>query len=102
MTQANFVKEVVVTDPDSKAEVEMSVFKHSNTMIHINGHFNLDFYYLNSSKVTDENEVKEITKKLKNSNYSIDMKNRLVNGNNSGNPLYTFTISPTDNITFKF
>jgi len=30
MTQANFVKEVVVTDPDSKAEVELSVFKHSN------------------------------------------------------------------------
>ena len=30
MTQAQFVKEITVTDPDSKGQVELSVFKHSN------------------------------------------------------------------------
>ena len=41
IADAQFVKEVTVTDPDSKGEVELSVFKHEN-----GGMFALDSSYI--------------------------------------------------------
>ena len=41
IADAKFVKEVTVTDPDSKGEVAMSVFKHEN-----GGMFALDSSYI--------------------------------------------------------
>ena len=41
LSDAKFVKEVTVTDPDSKGEVELSVFKHEN-----GGMFAVDSSYL--------------------------------------------------------
>ena len=41
MTEAKFVKEVTVIDPDSKGEVEISIFKHEN-----GGMFGVDSSYL--------------------------------------------------------
>lgn len=41
MNKAKFVKEVIVTDPDTKGEVSLSVFKHQN-----GGMFAVDSSYL--------------------------------------------------------
>lgn len=41
MTTAKFVKEIIVTDPDSKGNVSLSVFKHEN-----GGMFALDSSYI--------------------------------------------------------
>jgi len=41
MNTAKFVKEIVVQDPDSKADVEVSIFKHEN-----GGLFGIDSSYI--------------------------------------------------------
>lgn len=41
MNKAKFVKEITVIDPDTKGEVELSVFKHEN-----GGMFAMDSSYL--------------------------------------------------------
>ena len=46
---AIFVKEITVTDPDSKGEVELAVFKHSN-----GGMFAIDSSYI--VQVLDEDD----------------------------------------------
>ena len=52
-TSAEFVKEIVVTDPDSKAPVEMSVFKHNET----GGMFAVDSSYLDQCFDDDTDPV---------------------------------------------
>ena len=41
MNTAKFVKEIMVTDPDTKGDVSLSLFKHQN-----NGMFAIDSSYL--------------------------------------------------------
>ena len=50
---AEFVKEVTVTDPDSKAPVDMCVFKHNET----GGMFAVDSSYLDQYFDDDTNPV---------------------------------------------
>jgi len=49
MNTAKFVKEITVTDPDSKGEVAMSVFKHDN-----GGMFALDSSFIEQVFPEDE------------------------------------------------
>jgi hypothetical protein len=49
MNKAYFVKEIMVTDPDSKGEVELSVYKHEN-----GGMFAVDSSFLDQVVRTDE------------------------------------------------
>jgi hypothetical protein len=48
-TEAKFVKEITVIDPDTKGEVNLAVYKHQN-----GGMFAMDASYLD--QVADENE----------------------------------------------
>jgi len=50
---AEYVKEVTVTDPDSKGDVEMCVFKHNET----GGMFAIDSSYLEQCFDDDTNPV---------------------------------------------
>jgi len=49
MKKAYFVKEVTVIDPDSKGEVELSVYKHEN-----GGMFAIDSSFLDQVARTDD------------------------------------------------
>jgi hypothetical protein len=49
MTTAKLVKEITVIDPDSKGEVELSVYKHEN-----GGMFAIDSSFLDQVVNTDE------------------------------------------------
>ena len=50
---AEFVKEISVTDPDSKGQVELSVFKHNET----GGMFAVDSSYLDQCFDDDTDPV---------------------------------------------
>jgi len=49
MNKAYFVKEITVIDPDSKGEVELSVYKHEN-----GGMFAMDSSFLDQVARTDD------------------------------------------------
>jgi len=49
MKTAKFVKEITVIDPDSKGEVQLSVYKHEN-----GGMFAIDSSYLDQVVRTDD------------------------------------------------
>jgi len=49
MNKANFVKEIVVIDPDSKGEVQLSIYKHEN-----GGMFAIDSIFLDQVARTDD------------------------------------------------
>ena len=51
-TTAKFVQEIVVTDPDSKAEVQLSVFKHES-----GGMFAIDSSFIDQCFEEDEDVV---------------------------------------------
>lgn len=50
MNQAKFVKEITVEDPDTKAPIELSVFKH----VQSGGMFAIDSSYLDQCFEDDE------------------------------------------------
>lgn len=52
-TRAKFVKEITVVDPDTKGEVQLSVYKHEN-----GGMFGIDSSYL--SQVLDGDDAMEL------------------------------------------
>lgn len=49
MRVAKFVKEITVIDPDSKGEVELSVYKHEN-----GGMFAIDSSFLDQNIMSDD------------------------------------------------
>ncbi len=49
MNKAKLVKEITVTDPDSKADVQLTVYKHEN-----GGIFAIDSSFLDQCVNTDE------------------------------------------------
>jgi len=55
MTTAKFVTEVIVTDPDSKLPVEVSIYKHQN-----GGLFGLDSSFIDQTFEEDEPIVYDI------------------------------------------
>lgn len=49
MKTANFIKEIIVIDPDSKGEVEIEIYKHEN-----GGIFAIDSSFLDQVARTDD------------------------------------------------
>ena len=52
-TTARYIQEITVIDPDSKGEVEMSVFKHDQS----SGMFAIDSSYLDQCFEDDEDPI---------------------------------------------